>query len=230
MANNLDLEEQEQLAELKHFWNEWGNLITWVLIVVFGAIAAYNGWNYWQRTQSAQASALFDEIDRAAAAGETARVERAFADIKDKFPRTAFAQQAGLLTGKLMQGNGKLDDAKAALTWVAEHASDEGYQAVARLRLATLMTEAKQYDDALKQLAAGFPPEFEALADDRRGDVYNLQGKKAEAKAEYLKAWKGLSDDSEYRRLVEVKLTALGVDVRELAPAPANAASGVAKS
>jgi predicted negative regulator of RcsB-dependent stress response len=230
MANNLDLEEQEQLAELKHFWNEWGNLITWVLIVVFGAIAAYNGWNYWQRTQSAQASALFDEIDRAAAAGETARVERAFADIKDKFPRTAFAQQAGLLTAKLMQGNGKLDDAKAALTWVAEHASDEGYQALARLRLATLMTEGKQYDEALKQLAGEFPPEFAALADDRRGDVYNLQNKKAEAKAEYLKAWKGMSEDSEYRRLVEVKLTALGVDVRELAPAPANAASGVAKS
>jgi predicted negative regulator of RcsB-dependent stress response len=230
MANNLDLEEQEQLAELKHFWNEWGNLITWVLIVVFGAIAAYNGWNYWQRTQSAQASALFEEIDRAAAAGETARVERAFADIKDKFPRTAYAQQAGLLVAKLMQGNGKNDAARAALAWVAEQSSDEGYQAVARLRLATLMIEAKQYDDALKQLAAGFPPEYEALAADRRGDVYELQGKKAEAKAEYLKAWKGLGEDEDYRHLVEVKLTALGVDVRELAPAPANAASGVAKS
>lgn len=230
MANNLDLEEQEQLAELKHFWNEWGNLITWVLIIVFGAIAAYNGWNYWQRTQSAQASALFEEIDRAAAAGETARVERAFADIKDKFPRTAYAQQAGLLVAKLMQGNGKNDAARAALRWVADQSGDEGYQAVARLRLATLMIGAKQYDDALKQLSAGFPPEFEALAADRRGDVYELQGKKAEAKAEYLKAWKGLGEDDDYRHLVEVKLTALGVDVRELAPAPANAASGVAKS
>jgi predicted negative regulator of RcsB-dependent stress response len=230
MANNLDLEEQEQLAELKHFWNEWGNLITWVLIVVFGAIAAYNGWNYWQRTQATQAAALFDEIDRAATAGDTARVERAFADIKDKFPRTAFAQQAGLLAAKVMQDKGNKDAAKAALTWVSEQASDEGYQATARLRLAALMVDAKQYDDALKQLSASFPPEFEALADDRRGDVYNLQGKRAEAKAEYLKAWKGLGEESEYRRLVEVKLTALGVDVRELAPTPANAASGVAKS
>ena len=66
MANNFDLEEQEQLAELKHFWDTWGNLITWVLIVVFGAIAGWNGWNYWQRTQAAQAAALFDEVDRAA--------------------------------------------------------------------------------------------------------------------------------------------------------------------
>lgn len=230
MANNLDLEEQEQLAELKHFWSQWGNLITWVLIAVFGAIAAFNGWNYWQRTQAAQAAALFDEIDRAAGADETERLQRAFADIKDKFPRTAFAHQAGLLTARVLEEKGNKDGARAALAWVAESASDEGYRAVARLRLAALAVDAKAYDDALKQLSAPYPPEFEALAADRRGDVYNLQGKKADAKAEYLKARKGLGEDSEYRRLVEVKLTALGVDVRELAPAPANAASGVAKS
>jgi hypothetical protein len=39
-----------------------------------------------------------------------------------------------------------------------------------------------------------------------------LQGKKAEAKAEYTKAYQGLDEQSEYRRLLEVKLTALGVD------------------
>src|ERR1700739_482170 len=103
MANNFDLEEQEQLAELKHFWDTWGNLITWVLIAVFGAIAAWNGWNYWQRTQATQASALFDEGERAGRANETARVERAFADIKERFPRTAFAHQAGLLVARILE-------------------------------------------------------------------------------------------------------------------------------
>jgi predicted negative regulator of RcsB-dependent stress response len=230
MANNFDLEEQEQLAELKHFWAQWGNLISWVLIVVFGAIAAWNGWNYWQRSQAAQAAALFDEVDRAANAGEIARVERAFADIKDKFPRTAYAQEAGLLAARVMEDKGNKDAAKADLAWVAESASDEGYQAAARLRLAALFADAKQYDEALKQLGASFPPEYEGLVADRRGDIYTLQGKKADAKSEYLKAYKGLTEDNDYRKLVEVKLTALGVDVRTLAPAPATAASGTAKS
>ena len=229
MASHLDLEEQEQLAQLKHFWNQWGNLITWVLIVVFGAIAAWNGWNYWQRTQAVQAAALFDEVDRAAAAAETARVERAFADIRDKFPRTAYAHQAGLLAARVFHDKGNADAARAALAWVAEHASDEGHQALARLRLAALLVEGKAYDEALRQLAAGFPAEMEPLAADRRGDVHNLQGRKAEARAEYLKAYKGLDERSELRRLLEVKLTALGVDVRELAPAPA-AASGVTRT
>ena len=82
MAKHLDLEEQEQLAEIKHFWNEYGNLITWVVIVVFGSIAAWNGWQYWQRTQSAQAAAMYDEVERAAQAGDLTRVERAFSDMR----------------------------------------------------------------------------------------------------------------------------------------------------
>ena len=229
MAKQLDLEEQEQLAEIKHFWNEYGNLITWAMIVVFGSIAAWNGWQYWQRTQAAQASAMYEEVERAAQAGDTSRVERAFSDMKDKFGGTTYAQQAGLLTAAMMQDKGNNDAAKAALSWVADKASDEGYQAVARLRLAGVLVEAKAYDDALKQLAADFPRDFAPLAADRRGDIYNLQGKKAEARAEYEKAYKGLDDRVEYRRLVEVKLSSLGVDPKQLGAPVAPAAAGSAK-
>ncbi|HWI81675.1 tetratricopeptide repeat protein [Ramlibacter sp.] len=226
MANQLDLEEQEQLDELKHFWREYGNLITWALIVVFGAIAAWNGWNYWQNSQAAQAAAMYDEVERAAQAGDTERVERAFSDMKERFGRTTFAQQAGLLAARVLADKGKTDAAKASLGWVADRAADEGYQAVARQRLAGILMDAKQYDEALKQLSATFPREFEALAADRRGDIYQLQGKKAEAKAEYEKAYKALDERNEYRRLVEVKLGALGVDPKQLtAPAAAGAKS-----
>jgi len=228
MAKHLDLEEQEQLAEIKHFWNEYGNLITWALIAVFGAIAAWNGWQYWENTQSTQASAMYDEVERAAQSGDTARVERALSDMKDKFGGTTYAQQAALLAAKTLEEKGKLDEAKAALAWVADKSSDEGYQAVARLRLAAILVQAKAYDEALKQLSGPSPREFEALADDRRGDIYKLQGKKAQAVAEYTKAYKGLDENTEYRRLVEVKLTSLGVDTKQLAGAPA--AAGAAKS
>ena len=216
MAKQLDLEEQEQLAEIKHFWNEYGNLITWAMIVVFGSIAAWTGWQYWQRTQAAQAAAMYDEVERAAQAGDSARVERAFSDMKDKFGRTTYAQQAGLLTAAMMEDKGNTEAAKTTLGWVAEKASDEGYQAVARLRLASVLMEAKAYDEALKQLAADFPREFAPMVADRRGDIYNLQGKKAEARTEYEKAYKGLDERAEYRRLVEVKLSALGVDPKQL--------------
>ncbi len=223
MAKQLDLEEQEQLDELKHFWREYGNLITWGLIAVFGAIAAWNGWQYWQTSQAAQASAMYDEIERAAQGGDVDRLERAFSDLQERFGRTTYAQQAGLLAAATLQAKGKTDAAKAALAWVADKSPDAGYQSLARLRLASVLMDAKAYDDALKQLAGDFPGEFAPLVADRRGDILSLQGKKAEAKAEYEKAYKGFDERSDYRRLVEVKLGALGVDPKQLA-APAAAA------
>lgn len=211
MAKHLDLEEQEQLDQLKHFWGQYGNLITWALIVVFGSIAAWNGYQYWQRNQATQAAAMYDEVDRAAQAGDLARLERAFADMKDKFGRTTYAQQAGLLAAKTWHEKGNVEASKAALAWVAEGAADDGYQALARLRLSAVLLQTKAYDDALKQLAGSFPKEFEPMVADRKGDIYVLQGKKTEAAAEYNKAYKGFEERVEYRRLVEVKLTALGV-------------------
>ncbi|MDR7376782.1 putative negative regulator of RcsB-dependent stress response [Rhodoferax ferrireducens] len=218
MANHLDLEEQEQLDELKAFWNRFGNLITWILIVVLAGFAGWNGYQYWQRSQAAQAAALYDEVDRASKAGDVAKVERAFSDMKDKYGRTTFAQQAGLLAAKTLFEKGNADAAKAALTWVADQSSDEGYQAVARLRLAGVLLEAKSYDEALKLLSGSFGKEFEPLVADRKGDVYALQDKKADAIAQYQIAYKGLDAQDDYQRIVEVKLNSLGVDPRPAAP------------
>lgn len=208
---NLDLEEQEQLDELKFFWKKYGNLINAVLIVVLLAVAGWNLFNYWQRNQAAQASALYDEFERVARAGDTARLDRVLADMKDKFASTSYAQQAGLLAAKVYVDAGQMDSARAALGWVADKSSDAGYRDIARLRLAGLLLDAKSYDEALQKLSGDFAPEFVPLAADRRGDVLMAQGKKAEAGAEYLKAFNGLDEGSEYRRLVDVKLAALGL-------------------
>jgi len=212
MAKHLDLEEQEQLDEIKHFWKQHGNLITWALVVVLGAFAAWNGYQYWQRSQAAQAAVMFEEIERAVQSGDTARIDRTLTDMKERFASTAYAQQAGLLTAKTYYDKNNIEAARTTLAWVAEKSNDPGYQAIAKLRLAGILLEQKSYDTALQQLAGTFPKAFEGLAADRRGDILMVQDKKAEAKAEYEKAWKVLDERAEYRRMVEIKLNALGVD------------------
>ncbi len=219
MASHLDLEEQEQLDQLKHFWKTYGNLISWVLILAFGGIAAWNGWQWWNRDQALKASVVHDEVERAVAAGDLTRAEQALSDARNRFGRAVYTQQSALLVAQAAADQGKPEIAKAALAWVVEQGNDPGYQAVARLRLAAVQADAKAYDEALKLLGAEFPPAFAALAADRRGDIHLLQGRKDQAKAEYTKAWQGLDAQAEYRRLLEVKLTALGVDTQALGAA-----------
>jgi predicted negative regulator of RcsB-dependent stress response len=210
MATHLDLEEQEQLDAVKHFWKRYGNLITWLLILALGGYAAWNGWNWWQRDQATKAGAMFDELDRVAQAGDADKTNRIFNDLKDRYPATAFAQQGGLLSAKVQADNGKADIARATLGWVAANAAEAEYQTIARLRLAGLLLDEKKYDDALKQLDAATAPSFVALVADRRGDVLFAQGKSDDAKAAYDKAWQAMDPKIEYRRLVEAKLASLG--------------------
>ena len=234
MATQLDLQEQEQLDALKAFWNKQGNLITWTLVIALGGFGAWNGWNWWQREQAAKAGALFDELDRAAQNNDAERSLRAFTDLKDRYPRTAYAQQAGLLAAKVQVDKGQTDAAKASLAWVADNAVEDEVRSIARLRLAAVQADAKQFDDALKTLGAVKGEGFEALVADRRGDVLMASGKTAEAKAAWLQAYRSLGEKVDYRRLIEAKLTAAGaapdVAVAPAAAAPASApAPGASK-
>ena len=222
MANTLDLQEQEQLDDLKAFWKRWGNLITWLITACLLAFAAWNAWGWYQRNQAAQAGAMFDELDRAAVAGEVDKAGRVFGDMKERFAGTALTQQAGLLVAKLQYDKGQADAAKASLGWVADNAMEDEYRSIARLRLAGVLLDAKDYPGAMKALDAAKAKEFVALVEDRRGDVLLAQGKTNEARTAYQSAYKAMDEKVDYRRLVEAKLTAL-------AAPPAPAASGVAK-
>lgn len=227
MANHLDLEEQEQLDQLKHFWNTWGTLISSVVLLVAGSLAAWNGYQYWQNRQAGQAAALFDAVDVAARTGDQARMGQAFADLKTKYASTTQASQAALALAKTMTESGNADGAKEVLAWVAAESGDDGLKALARLRLASVLMDQKNYDDALKQLSGTAPFEFEAAFADRRGDIYLLQGKRADAIAEYAKAYKAFDEGAQYRRLVEIKLGALGVSPQGVAVAGVASAEGV---
>jgi len=222
MANTLDLQEQEQLDEFKAFWKRYGNAITWVITACLLAFAGWNGWGWYQRDQSAKAAAMFEELDKSALAADADKVGRVFNDMKERYPRTALAQQAGLIAARVQYDKGQPDAAQASLIWVADHAVEDEYRTIARLRLAGVLLDGKRYDEALKALDNATSKEFVALVADRRGDVLLAQGKADEAKAAYQAAWKAMSEKVDYRRLIEAKLTAL-------AAPPEVAASGVAK-
>ncbi len=224
MATHLDLEEQEQLDQLRAFWKQYGSLLTWVLIAVLAAFAAWNGWNWWQRDQAVKSGSMYDQLDKAAQAGDADQAMRVFADMKERFPRTAFTQQAGLQLAKLQFDKGQPDPALATLAWVGANATEAEYQTVARLRAAGILLDQKKFDEALKQLDAATAPDFAALVADRRGDVLMAQGKPDEAKASYTKAWAAMDPTVGYRRLIDAKLTALGA-----APVEASKAAGVTK-
>lgn len=221
MASSLDLQEQEQLDQLKAFWNRWGNLLTWAVTAVLLAFAAYNGWNWWQREQGQKASALHAELERAAQAGETDRVKAAWADLKARYAGTAYAGPGALVAAKALIDKGQAADAIEALQWAADSSKDDGLKAVARLRWAGVLLDQGQAQEAVAVLDKARGLGFDALVDDRRGDALMVLKKEDEAREAYKAAYKAMPLDLDYRRLLEAKLMALGVDPASVVPPPA---------
>lgn len=223
MSSHLDLEEQEQLDQIKHFWNKWGTPITAVLLAASVTFAGWNGWQYWQQRQASLAAALADTVTQAIRSNDQPRIQTALADLQRQFPSTLQASIATLQAAKTAQDAGQTDTARTALQWVSEHASHPGYQAIARLRLAAVLMQDGKVDDAITLLRGNFPDEFKPLAADRLGDALQLQGKTAEAITAYETAWKHMGTTSratatmhtQYRSLVGFKLNALGVATPE---------------
>lgn len=214
-----DLEEQEQLAELQAFWKKYGNLLTWVLILAAGSYAGYNFWNRYQLSQSASASALYEEMNKSVAAKDNAKVQRAATDIESKFGSTAYAQMAALTAARSAFDANDIKTVKAKLQWVIDHGNDE-YKSVAKLRMAGVLLDEKAYDDALKMLAGEFQPQFAASVADRKGDVLVAQNKLVEARTAYQAALDAMDKKNPGRQLVQLKLDAIG----GAAPAAAKAA------
>jgi predicted negative regulator of RcsB-dependent stress response len=225
MAQQLDLQEQEQVDALKAFWARYGNLIMWTITLVLAAFAGYSYWMKLQRDKAGQASTLYGEMQRAAEAGDDKRAAQIFGDMKSKAPKTTYTQFGGLLAAKTQADKGDTANATANLQWVAENGNAEN-AAAAHLRLAGLQADAKKYDDALKELALVKPVSFAPLVSDRRGDIELARGQKDAATKAYKTAYDALPETAQYRFLLEAKLTALGA-----APAAsaASAASGVAQ-
>lgn len=205
-----DLEEQEQLDSIKAWWKQYGNLITWVLIVALGGYAAWNGWKTYQGRQATQAGLLYEELQKAAAAKDAAKVARAAADMQDKFARTAYAEMGALAAAKAAFDAGDLKTAKAQLEWVARNGQHDEYKAVAKIRLAGILLDEKSYDDGLKLLAGDFPASFAAAVADRKGDILVAQNKLEEARAAYGAALEKMDDSNPGRQLVQLKLDAIG--------------------
>jgi predicted negative regulator of RcsB-dependent stress response len=205
MANHLDLEEQEQLDQIKHFWNQHGSLITWVVTAALAAYASWGGYQYWAQSQSVQAATLFDEVEKASISKNSERIAAAFADLSNKFPGTVYAAQAALLQAASRAEVSDWEGAVRALDWVVKNTKDEGLLSVASLRLAGIQLQQSRLDEALKTLDRSFPEAFSGLVNDRKADILAAKNNPKEARAAYDVALQKLPLDVDYRRLIEIK-------------------------
>jgi predicted negative regulator of RcsB-dependent stress response len=206
----LDLQEQEQLEALKAWWKDNGNFILGALLVGVVAMGGWRGWQYYQNQQTTEAATLYQQVVEQVDSNDPKRVNDAAAAVMDRFASTAYAARAALLAAQVNEHGKDMARAKTQLHWVIDHAVEATVKDVARLRLAAVLLDEKNYADALKQLEDKHAEAFDGLYADLRGDVLSAQGKPDEAMSAYKLAYEKFDAQSMYRNLIQMKIDALG--------------------
>ena len=206
----LDLEEQEQLAELKAWWNRYGNLLLTAITLVFLVIAGINLWNYYQRSQSSAAAMVFEGLQKLAVGGDAKKIGEASKALAEQYPRSAYASLGNLVAARESFEANDLPAARSQLQWVIDHARDSEYKHLATVRLAGVLLDQKEFDAALKVLAEPPPAEFEAIYADRKGDILFAQGKMEEARSAWQAALAKTGAASTLKAAIEFKLDLAG--------------------
>ncbi|MBM3350434.1 MAG: tetratricopeptide repeat protein [Betaproteobacteria bacterium] len=204
-----DLEEQEQLDELKAWWKANGKWVTNVLVGALVAFAAYQGWHTYQSKQSNEASTEFQAL-QVVGEKDLKAIQAKSAVLMDKYSSTPYAARAAILAAKANYQAKEVKSAKAQLEWAAKNATESSVSAIATLQLANILAEEKDYEGALKLLDHTHDAGFDGLFSDLKGDVLLALGKKAEAKSAYEYALTKLESSGKYRALTQQKLDALG--------------------
>jgi predicted negative regulator of RcsB-dependent stress response len=205
-----DLEEQEQLSALQTWWKQYGAMVLLGIALVLVGVAAYQGWGWYKREQASKAAAVYASMQKAEEGTDRKQARELAATLVEKYPSSGYAPLAQLAAARLSFEAGDLGAAKQDLQWIIAHARDEDIKRIARYRLAGVLLDEKQYDEALKLLEIKPEEPMANLFTDLRGDVYLAKGSAAEARAAYQSALEKTDARSPYRSLIQLKIDALG--------------------
>lgn len=208
-----DLEEQEQISELKAWWAQYGNLVTTLATVAAIVAVGWQGWQWYQNRSAVEASAMYFAVEQAVEAQDAQKARDAAGQLIGQQGGTVYAQLAALRSAGLQFEKGELDNAVGQLEWAAKDGKDRALRDLARLRLAAVLLQKGDVAGALARLEAAPIDAYKARFADLRGDVLAAQGKPVDARAAYQAAIDALGADqgqsATLREVVRLKLESL---------------------
>ncbi|MDR2260692.1 MAG: tetratricopeptide repeat protein [Azoarcus sp.] len=208
-----DLEEQEQLSQIKAWWEQYGNLVVSLAAAAAVAMAGWQGWRWYQGDQAAGAGRLYAELQQAAAADDARRSREIAGSLVSKYAGTVQAQLGVLLSTQVQFRKNELDNALPQLEWAASTGKDAALRELARLRWATVLLQKGDAAAALARLQPAPEGPWRVRFEDLRGDALAAQGKAGEARAAWqaaLDALDGAEDAGNFMRaVIRAKLESL---------------------
>jgi len=209
-------DDLEQSKAVKKWLSENGSAIVMGLVIAFGGLFGFKQWQGWQESNKQQASAEFEVMSELLAVGQLDAAMSNFQNLKDGYSGSPYASLAALQMARARLEARQPDLAVSLYQFVLENGHPKALSIVARERLARVMLDQGQADEALA-LLQGEPDisGFESRFAEVRGDIHSSQGRTEEAIAAYLEALETLEAGAGDRAALVLKLESMGAEIPE---------------
>lgn len=205
-----DLQEQEQIDNLKALWKQWGSLAMTVLLAVVLGIVGSKAWHSYKQGRAEAASLEYTALEKSLQTQDLNKAKTQLTHLKSEFAASPYTSRAALLLAQSLVGSKDLKAAQEQLQWVLQQTKEEDLKDLTRMRLASVQLDQKQYADALKTLEAKPADVYMASFAELKGDILLASGKAAEAAKAYEIAINKTDKASPQHQFLQLKVDVLG--------------------
>lgn len=205
----VHIQDEQEVANFKYFWQRWGRWIFAILVILSLAYLGYVLYQSHLRSNNEKAAEVFDTFISQASANNLTESKKALVQLQEKYPATMNATQATLMMAGSAFDDGKYDEAIRHLQWVKARQHDDLLQTIVAQRLATVYLQQGKYNEALQALDVKVTNELKPVLLETKGDVLQAQKKNTEAVAAYQQVLNLLSKDSVQREVIQMKISSL---------------------
>lgn len=201
-------DEEEQLEELKKWWQKYRNPVIYGLLAGIVTIVGVRAWMNHQGNLAVSASSEYEQLQVELGQGNAEAVAKRGDYIIDTYPRTPYAVLAAFALARAHVDKGDLPAARARLQWVIDHGKQPEFVHIARLRLGKLLLAMGEATQALALIEPIKPDAYGAEYEELKGDIYAETGQQDKARQAYELAVDklGASGDT---RMLRIKLANL---------------------
>ena len=195
----VDTTEEEQVEQIKKWWNSNGKQIIAGAVIGLAGIWGWNTYSDYQDKQSLNARSLY--LSYASDSNNLGAYDKLTTD----FSSSSYSDQAILLMAKYLFDAGSYTQALGVIKPLINNSSSV-IATTAALRVASIYLQLGQHDQALLILKGQSEDGFSGLIYNLMGDIYLDLGNRTEAQKYYSLAINNVTENSNLTQLIQIKL------------------------
>ncbi len=202
---HYDLQEQDQISNLKYIWNRGGKYIVFIFIILFLAYVIFEIMSFYQKDKSIKSAFIYDSFMKAKEKNMPSDMNKYSLILQNDFKSTEYATIVTLDYAKYLVDKKKLALAENQLSWVVNNSIDTGLINIAKLNLINVLIDENKIAKAKQILNTTNGQHLTPLLYIKRGDLYVIMNNFVNAKKDYDQAKKDSKNSQEIAQLLQLR-------------------------